>query len=407
VSALDELDVLCVVPLIAQGELEGALLLARGARRDPLTLEELTALERFARFLAATATVFLIAERANLRFAEAAVERAELTSRVDELVDERDALHRESVALRAGQAALAPHPEVVAYSPAMRALTERLHKLGGDDLTVLLVSEPGTPLVPLARVVHEASGRSERPFVVADCVDLPLDDLQAALFGSHRGPGWLELAGSGTLVLLDVPALGSDVQRALGRALAERRAFRVQGGSAYPVEARLVVTARRPLDQLMTAGAITAELGRWLEPAATLVPPLRERREDVESTVLKALDQCARAWGRHVLGVAPDALQTLLEHDWPGNVDELTLVIQRAVSVARGTRITSEDLPPLARGNDASGSYAEQERDILRRALEQAGGSKTRAARSLGLKRATLVDKLRRLGLEDPQGTEH
>jgi DNA-binding NtrC family response regulator len=434
IAALDELDALCVVPLLWQGELEGALVVARGARRDPLTLEELGALESFARFVAASASVFLMAERANLRFAEASAERAELKARVDELVEERDALRTESVALRAGQSALAPQSEIVAYSPAMRALSMRLHKLAADDVTLLLVSEPGTPLVPLARLAHEASGRSEGPFVVAECADFapgdsrgvpapgdsrghpaPGDsrghpapgDLASALFGSHRGPGWLELAGSGTLVLVDVPAMGPEVQRMLARALAEKRALRVASGSAYPVEARLIVTARRSLEQLMTAGVLTAELGRWLEPAATLVPPLRERREDIESLVLKALDQCARAWGRHVLGVAPDALRALIEHDWPGNLDELTLVVQRAVVEAQGTRITREDLPPLTRGASLPGSYLDQERDILRRALDQAGGSKTRAARSLGLKRSTLIEKLRRLGLEDPQGTEH
>jgi DNA-binding NtrC family response regulator len=257
--------------------------------------------------------------------------------------------------------------------------------------------------VLLVCVIHEASGRSERPFVVGDCADLSAEDAMAALFGSRAGPGFLELATHGTLCLLDLPALDATAQLALARALAERRAYPVHGGPGYELDVRVVASARRPVTDLVASGALASELGRWFAKVSCFVPPLRERREDIESLVLRALDRGARVWGREVLGVTPEALRALVDHDWPGNVLELESIVERAVAQVTAARIDLDDLPPLRRSTVARGSFLDQEREILRGALERAGGSRTRAARALGLKRTTLVDKLRRLGLEDPE----
>jgi transcriptional regulator with GAF, ATPase, and Fis domain len=404
VWSLDELDALCVMPLLVDGQLEGALVVARGLRTAPLTLEELSELERLTDWLAKTAEVFLLAERTNLRLSLATSQCAELKVRTDDLTIELDESRAELALLKAGGAGFGSHADVVAYSAPMRELVQRLEKVAGDDVTVLLISEPGTPLVPLARVVHEASGRSEKPFVVGDCAELAAEDAMAALFGSRAGPGFLELSAQGTLVLLDLPALDATAQLALARALSEKRAYAVHGGSGYEVDVRIVATVRKPVTDLVSSGALSPDLGRWFANVACAVPPLRDRREDIESLVLRALDRGARVWGREVLGVTPEALRALVDYDWPGNVQELEMLVERAVAQATGTRIGLEDLPPLPAGTLTVGSFVDQEREILRRALERAGGSRTRAARALGLKRTTLVDKLRRLGLEDGAG---
>jgi two-component system response regulator HydG len=165
---------------------------------------------------------------------------------------------------------------------------------------------------------------------------------------------------------------------------------------------------RQPLAVLAESGALAPQLARWLENGALLVPPLRQRREDVESLVLLAMDRAARVLGRDVPGIAPEALRALQEYDFPGNEAELDSIMERAVLASHGPRITLEQLPPLPVGGASAGSFLDQEREILRRAMERAGGNKTRAARALGLKRTTLIDKLRRLGLEaGGRDTEH
>jgi DNA-binding NtrC family response regulator len=407
VWSLDELDALCVMPLTLEGQLEGALVIARGLRTSPLTLEELKALSALSDWLAATAEVYLRGERSNERLSAKSAECAELKVRNDDLTIALAESRAESVLLKAGAAGVRSLADVVAYSASMRELVQRLEKLAGDDVSVLLVSEPGTPLVPLARVIHEASGRSEQPFVVCDFRELLPEDAMAALFGSPAGPGFLELSAQGTLLLLDLPAADITVQLALARALSEHRAYPVHGGPGYELDVRVIASARRPIADLVAKGALSPDLGRWFAKVSCLVPPLRERREDIESLVLRALDRGARVWGREVLGVTPEALRALVDYDWPGNVLELESIVERAVAQAEGARIDLDDLPPLPQSTVARGSFLDQEREILRRALERAGGSRTRAARALGLKRTTLLEKLRRLGLDDGPTAKH
>jgi DNA-binding NtrC family response regulator len=254
--------------------------------------------------------------------------------------------------------------------------------------------------------VDRESGRARAPFVVFDCATLSDDAARRTIFGERREdvsvPGWLELAADGTLVLEHVVALSPGLQAEIARALSERRARPVGAQTHYPVGARLVCTLRvAPID-LVASGALSAELSRWLEPTSYRVPPLRERAEDLESLILMAVDRAARVSGRQVPGLTPEVLNALREHVFLGNEQELESVVFRAVLACRGPRITLADLPPLASHSHASdGSFQEQEREILRRALERAQGNKTRAARALGLKRTTLIDKLRRLGLDD------
>ena len=184
IQVLDDNDALCVVPLLIDADLEGALLLARGARSEPLTMEELSALERLAHGLAPLSAQFLAAERALKRADETAFERDALRTGLEEARDELSRLHAEANLLKAGHAAGPVASSQVQYSPAMRALNERLLALGPQEVPILLISEQGVPLLPLAQQLRTAAGRDDKPLVLGDCGALAADEQAAALFGA-------------------------------------------------------------------------------------------------------------------------------------------------------------------------------------------------------------------------------
>lgn len=409
IDALVEIDALCVVPLVLEGELEGVLVIPRGLRRSTLTLEELNALSGFAAAAVASLASLLAEARAQDRSGAALVTQGRNDERIEQLEDEIARLRGDARVLRAGRAADRARVKPVTYSRAMRRLSTRLQTVATTDAPVALVAEGGTPVESLAYQVHERSGRGDQAFVVADCSAVSPGDCSAALFGQPQEgqPGWLRLAAEGTLVLLDVVALPLDVQAALAEAIASRRACS-GGGEAFDVTTRVVATTRNPLDVLEAAGHLEPELAARLGAATLDVPPLRQREEDFESLMLLALDRASRIHGRDTVGIDAAAKRVLMRHDWPGNQRELQSVIDRAVAACGGERVTVEDLPPLASeapkvaqlADPLAGTLEATEKRALERALAAAGGNKSEAARSLGLKRTTFLDKLRRHKLE-------
>jgi DNA-binding NtrC family response regulator len=174
-------------------------------------------------------------------------------------------------------------------------------------------------------------------------------------------------------------------------------------GAAVPP--RIIATSRRALAALEDEAALEPSLVGCFTGAELLIPPLRERREDVPSLALLAIDRACRVLGRDPVGVDQAAMGALVDHDWPGDVAELELVLELAVANARGKTIAISDLPPLAwpsadEDESLDGTYVEVERRLLERSLRRSGGNKSEAARRLGLKRTTFLDKLRRYDLE-------
>jgi DNA-binding NtrC family response regulator len=408
-EVLQEYDVLCVVPLVAEGQLEGAFLLPRGKRRSPLTLEELSALQTLARWLANLFTVFASRGRAEARAHAALKANAVANERVTQLTEENNRARETLSLLHAGRMRRTEAPALIAYSPAMRALLAHLRTLTAVESPVLFLAEPGLPIEPLARFLHVEARRPAEPFVVVDCAALRVEQAENAIFGSAgsagEDAGCLRAADSGTVLLLDLPALPRSVQRRLATTLVTGIARPAGGGASYRVQARILASTRRPLAELVEHGRCEPELARPFEAFACRVPPLRECPEDFDSHVLIAIDQACRRLARELIGIEPDALARLREERWNENVAQLRTVLDRAAASANGARITIGDLDRshalAASGHPLEGGLEEVERRALLHALARAGGNKSEAARLLDIPRTTLLDKLRRYKLDE------
>jgi DNA-binding NtrC family response regulator len=403
IDALCALDLICVVPLVQQGEVEGALCLPRGPRTSALTLEELDALSRLTRYAAGFLGVLGAEARAQARASEAflAAERAEIERK--HALSELQHVRAEAAVLRAmGQAST--EVATIAYDPKSRSLLERLSAVADAEVPVWLAAERGVPVAEHARLLHARGKRALAPFLCCECARLRPEQAVAELTGDGSRPGLLALAAGGTLLLHDVAALPAEAQRTLASAL---RDGWVTGsdGERRVVSARLVVSSRHKPSPGGEAPGVLPEL-RACFPLVLQVPALRERPLDLPSLILLALDRAARTLGRPALGLEPAAQARLLRHDWPGNLDELLAVIETAVARSAGPRVLLRDVLPLGtQGGSAEhpldGSLEVVERRVLRRALERSEGNKSEAARILGLKRTTLIDKLRRHGLDE------
>lgn len=411
-EVLEARDVFALVPLGAHESIDGALVVPRGRRRARLTLEEIEALRELAAEVGARFATLAASERGRRRDAERGRRLDTLEERLEATEEERARLRAEANALRVGRGASRQAMPDVAYSAAMREQQRRVLAVAAMDAPVTILAEGGTPIDRVARTLHAQSARAEGPFVIADAGSLSEADAEARLFGGPEGPGFVALAQGGTLLIADVAALPLPTQRALADALAAHQA-RSTDGAAYALDLRLIAASRVPLAPLVEFGVFDPELAQWLGAAELRVAPLRERREDIPSLVLLALDRACRVLGREPVGIEQAALDTLLAYSWPGNLRELQHVIDHAVANAEGEQVRRKDLPPLL-GNPRvrpsepppapapdplEGTYMELERRILETALERAEGNKSEAARLLDLKRTTFLDKCRRHGL--------
>jgi len=414
VDALVSFDALAAVPLSIDGELEGAIIVPRGRRRSAPALEELRALQGLADRVSGLVALLAAERRAQGRAGDGDMQQRDLADRIEVLEEERDRLRAEARQWKAGRPAHRMSGTAVAYSAAMRSLLDRVNDVASLDAPVLLRAEGGASVDQVAHAIHGASGRREGPLVVADCAALRAERAAAALFGEvgeggASRPGWLSLARGGSVLLADVVALPLSVQHELAESLAEREIRPVGGSGAEPIDVRVIAASRVELGALVEDGVFDTELARWLSPLTLEVPPLRDRIEDIPSLTLLALDRASRLLGRAPIGIDDDALGVLRAYDWPGNVRELTWVITRAVAGAMGTTLSASELPQLSPGPELEedghpldGTWAELERRILVRALASADGNKSEAARLLGLKRTTFLDKLRRHELAPP-----
>ncbi|MFO0715099.1 MAG: helix-turn-helix domain-containing protein [Sandaracinus sp.] len=398
VGALQDLDALVVVPLTAEAgpdALEGALVIPRGARRAAVTLEEIADLERLGRELGVRLAGWAAAARAQERAGKSMLAVARLEERVAALEDE--------LADRGGKSEEAAPAPLFAYAPRSRAALRALDEAAPRDTPLLVVVERGTPAEPWVRRAHEQGPRAGQPLVWIDCAELAEESAEPRVLAALRQ------AGRGTLVLADAVALPLAVQSRLSEAIATRT---VQiGAEAHPLWCRIVATASRPWSEgagEASRAGVEPELARRFAAQTIVVPPLLERQADVRSLTLRGIERACRRRGRDVLGIEDDALRWLETHAVEDGERGLLRAVERAVEHAVPPRIRVVDLeralaaPGTAVGEDPlDATLAEVEERALLRALDRAKGNKSEAARLLGLKRTTFLDKIRRLGLDD------
>jgi two-component system response regulator AtoC len=314
-------------------------------------------------------------------------------------------------------------PAFVGRSPAMREVFKKLGLLAASRATVLLRGESGTGKELAARVLHDyGPSGSEAPFVAVHCAAIPPALVEAEIFGHRKGaftgadrdkPGKLEQAADGTLFLDEVGEIPVDVQVKLLRVLQERQFERLGDTQQRPFRARVLAATHRDLEALVRTGDFREDLYYRLNVATVVLPPLRERREDIPLIASRLLLEVTREVGRKVDGLSVNALEKLTVADWPGNVRELKNVLTRAVVRCRGRLVDEDDIDLGAdpasgevRPPDRFPTLDEAEREHVRRALELAKGHRGRACSLLGVSRPTLLRKLRKYGLLAPDEME-
>jgi len=307
--------------------------------------------------------------------------------------------------------------ETFALSGAMREVVRLAERVAASEANVLITGESGTGKDALASFVHTRSLRRDAPLVKIDCAALPSELLEAELFGYERGaftgatearPGRLEAAHKGTLVLDEIAHLSVDAQAKLLRVIEEREFERLGGRRTVKVDARLIALTNVDLDDAVKRRSFREDLFYRLNVVRLHVPPLRERREDIEHLAQSFLKTYAVKHGRAVKRIAPEALAILKSYEFPGNVRELANTIERAVIVSQDSKVQASDLPEalraailMKREAKRRRTLAELEADYIREMLEATGGNKTEAARLLGISRKNLYEKLKRQGGND------
>ncbi len=327
----------------------------------------------------------------------------------------------EEIGLDAGPTALGG---MIARSAPMVRIARLVEHLQHSDATILLTGESGTGKEVVARAIHAHSAHRDGPFVAVNCGALPADLLESELFGHVRGAftgavrdrvGRFELAAGGTLFLDEVGDLPLNLQVKLLRVLQERTFERVGQSETSRTDARIIAATNADLRRAVTAGTFRDDLYYRLRVVPIELPPLRQRREDVEPLAEHLLTRVGARTGRAVR-FSPDALHVLLEYPWPGNVRELENALEFAVAVCEGQTIQPEDLPSeirnagpaateprpaTAHSRPAPSSRPDDgEREKLRQTLERHHWKRDDAARDLGVSRTTLWRKMRELGLE-------
>lgn len=315
---------------------------------------------------------------------------------------------------------------IVGESAAMRRVFDVIETVAPTSSTVLITGETGTGKELVARALHHNSPRRAHRFVALNCSAIPETLLEAELFGHVRGAftgavatrqGRLEQAHRGTLFLDEVATMSPALQAKLLRVLQEREFERVGDTHTIKVDVRIVAATHADLARLVAEGRFREDLYYRLNVIPLHLPPLRERREDIPLLVGHFLQKIGAALDppRRDVTVSQEAMRSLMAYDWPGNVRQLENVVERVLALTPGRRqIELADLPPEIQGATPAadpswlppeGLPLEQylrdiERALIRRALERAQGNKRKAADMLGLKRTTLVEKLKRMDVE-------
>jgi transcriptional regulator with GAF, ATPase, and Fis domain len=339
---------------------------------------------------------------------------ADLRSAIEENSRLRERVVRENVYLREELSARRGTVSIVGHSASMRAVLAEVEKVAPTSATVLLLGETGTGKELIAASLHERSPRRARAMVSINCAAIPVSLIESELFGHEKGAytgavtrqtGRFELADGSTIFLDEIGELPADVQVKLLRVLQEKQVERLGSSRPISVDVRVIAASNRDLERMVAEGTFREDLFYRLNVFPIRLPPLRERAEDIPTLVWAFVDEFAKALGKRIESISKENLQTLRRYAWPGNVRELRNVVERAVIVSTGPRLTIE-LPRSSGTRARSLLIDDVNREHIRTVLESTGWrvrGQAGAAELLGLKPSTLEDRMTKLGLNRPQ----
>jgi transcriptional regulator with PAS, ATPase and Fis domain len=311
---------------------------------------------------------------------------------------------------------------IIGESPAMQGVFQLIAKGAPTNSTVLITGESGTGKELVARAIHHNSLRRDKPFVPVDCCSLSESLLESELFGHVKGSftgalgnkqGLFEAADGGTLFLDEVGELPASLQVKLLRVLQEGEVRRLGSTETKRMDVRVISATNRDLESAVESGDFRDDLYYRLAVVPILLPQLRTRRDEIPALSLHLMERHRERLGIQVEGIAPDAMEVLLTYGWPGNIRELENVLERAMVLADGPRVTLEDLPesvrrPTPEGPGLSGDTddlsvkrhgARLEKHLIQLALDRTGGNKTQAADLLELSPRALRYKIQEYGI--------
>ncbi|MBI5548196.1 MAG: sigma-54-dependent Fis family transcriptional regulator [Deltaproteobacteria bacterium] len=345
--------------------------------------------------------------------------------------EERERLKRENERLRGELSRAFRLESLVGTSPPMQEVARQIRKVAQVKTTVLVSGESGTGKELVARALHDLSPRAAMPFVAVNCGAIPGELMESELFGHVRGAftdavrnkkGLFSEADGGTLFLDEVGELPQQLQVKLLRVLQEEEIRRVGDSRSEKVDVRVIAATKRDLPQQVARGAFREDLYYRLNVLNLRLPPLRERKDDLELLARHFIAKYNARLGRRIGEVAPDALQLMHDYAWPGNVRELENAIERAMVLCDGEIITLDLLPELVlapkagaaaaggaqgqagapAGGDLSIKKASRalEEDLIRRALQKTRGNRTRAAELLEISHRALLYKVKEYGID-------
>ena len=315
---------------------------------------------------------------------------------------------------------------VIGENTGLKQVMAQVRRVAETNATVLVHGESGTGKELIARAVHNNSLRNNGPFVAINCGAIPLTLMESELFGHERGAftdakeakaGTFERADGGTLFLDEVGELPLDAQVKLLRVLEERKITRIGGKKAIPVDVRIVAATNRNLDDEVKNGHFRLDLLYRLNVFTLILPPLRERKEDIPLLTNFFIRKYNRTLSLDVQSVSPEAIALLSAYDWPGNVRDLENAIQSSMILCTGGVIRPEHLPDrikgyeLAEAQTVTGSggnsirevNAQMEKDLIIEALKKHNFNRTLTAEALNISRKTLFNKMKRYGLSSDE----
>jgi formate hydrogenlyase transcriptional activator len=336
----------------------------------------------------------------------------QLIERLGEIESLKHRLESENIYLREEVRNLVEHTDIVGQSSAMKKVLINAEHVAGTDATVLLLGETGTGKELLARAIHGMSLRKDRPLITVNCAALPPTLIESELFGREKGaytgamtrmPGRFEIADGSTLFLDEIGELPMDLQSKLLRVIEEGVLERVGSTKPLHVDVRIIAATNRDIEQEIKDGNFRKDLFYRLNVFPIMIPPLRERPEDIPLLVRAFVKEFQNKMGKEIEIIPKKIMQFLQFYSWPGNVRELRNVIERAM-ILNKDKTLHVDVPDCASSDsDATGSLEDMERRYIVSVLEKTGwrvAGYGGATEILGLKRTTLLSKMKKLGIK-------